>query len=296
MTDLPEPLTPADCDLRGMEWMPLYGDRLLSSETWLLAGPEGRCAALALWWASWKQVPAASLADNDRVLAQLAGYGVAVKAWQAIREEAMRGWVRCADGRLYHPVVAALAAEAWDRRVKERARKAKWRSGSGGTGSSPSASDDADETRTETGTSAGQDADGDVSVRADRDRTGQERKEETSSLRSEVPPTPRKRGGGRPRPGLPQAEIDDAFETLWVSYPRAVGRKAARDAFEKALAKTGWDPDPIITGLLLNLGRFDTREGGRFVPHCSTWLNQERWRDGQETRRPSSPTPELPLH
>ena len=114
MTD---PLTPADCDLRGLEWMPLYGARLLTSETWLRATPEARCAALTLWWASWHQVPAASLADDDLLLSQLAGYGVAgVKQWRRVRDAAMRGWIKCSDGRLYHPIVAALACEAWERR------------------------------------------------------------------------------------------------------------------------------------------------------------------------------------
>lgn len=112
-----EPLTPADCDLRGLEWMPLYGARLLTSETWLRATPEARCAALTLWWASWHQVPAASLADDDLLLSQLAGYGVAgVKQWRRVRDAAMRGWIKCSDGRLYHPIVAALACEAWERR------------------------------------------------------------------------------------------------------------------------------------------------------------------------------------
>ena len=55
-----------------MEWMPAHGDRLFASETWLMADPGG-VRALALWWASWKQRPAGSLADQDRMLAQIAG-------------------------------------------------------------------------------------------------------------------------------------------------------------------------------------------------------------------------------
>ncbi len=192
MSDLPAPLTPADCDLRGLEWMPLYGDRLFSSETWLLASPEGKVAALALWWAAWKQAPAGSLPDNDRVLSQLAGYGVAVKAWQAIREEAMRGWVLCSDGRLYHRVVCELAVEAWDRRVRDRERKAKYRAGRDGDKAR-------DGTRTETGTERGQGADGDVPVRADRtgeDRTGQDLKKD--------PPAPAADAAGEPTSSRPR--------------------------------------------------------------------------------------------
>ena len=29
---LPEPMTPADCDLRGLEYMPLLGQRLFGSD------------------------------------------------------------------------------------------------------------------------------------------------------------------------------------------------------------------------------------------------------------------------
>lgn len=106
------PLSPPDLDLRGMEWMPFYGDRLFTSDTWLHAGPEARNAALKLWWEAWKQCPAGSLPNSDVALSQLAGYGMMVTAWQTIRKEALHGWVLGNDGRIYHPVVCDLAAEA----------------------------------------------------------------------------------------------------------------------------------------------------------------------------------------
>lgn len=190
-----EPLTPPECDLRGLEWMPLFGDRLFASETWLMASPEGRCAALALWWAAWKQKPAASLADDDRVLAQLAGYGMAIKAWRQIRDEAMRGFIKCSDGRLYHPVVAEQAIEAWERRIKDRERKARWRKGRDGGGDGEAAQEERGRDAGETGTGASPSASRDGSVRVDRtgqDRTGQEEEKEPSSLRSDgaVPARP----------------------------------------------------------------------------------------------------------
>ncbi len=194
MSDLPAPLTPAECDLRGLEWMPLYGDRLFASDTWLMAGPEGRCAALSLWWAAWKQRPAGSVPGQDRALAQIAGYGMAVDAWLAVRDEALHGWVRCSDGRLYHPTVCSLAAEAWDRRKKERARKAGQRARKSGT----SCGQDADVLGLSRGTGAGQDADAprdsdgtgrgqDADVRVD--RTGQDKtgKEEPKATPSDAP-------------------------------------------------------------------------------------------------------------
>lgn len=128
MTDAPAPPTPAEADLRGMPYMPFQGDRAFTSETWIRGTPEGRCAALRLWWHSFaKEVPAGSLPDDDALLSEYAGYGVAVKAWLKVKAQAMRGWFKCSDGRLYHNVVAEVVAEAWAARVKHEARIEKWR-------------------------------------------------------------------------------------------------------------------------------------------------------------------------
>ncbi|VVD29182.1 DUF1376 domain-containing protein [Paraburkholderia dioscoreae] len=118
MTEGPPPLTPGDCDLRDFAFMPLDVVRLRDSDIAALStGEEFRCAVL-LWCASWHQVPAASLPDDDRVLSQLAGYGRVVTEWKKVRDGALRGWIKCGDGRLYHPVVAEKANESW--RAKHR--------------------------------------------------------------------------------------------------------------------------------------------------------------------------------
>jgi hypothetical protein len=77
-----------------------------------------------LWGAAWHQVPAASLPDDDRVLARYAGYGRAVEQWKLIREGALRGFVRCRDGRLYHRTLAEKANAAWQSRLKYEWTKA----------------------------------------------------------------------------------------------------------------------------------------------------------------------------
>ncbi len=118
MSDHPAPLSSHDCDLRGLEWMPFHGDRIFASDVWLLAGPEGRCAALSLLWASWKQCPAGSLPAQDRALAQLAGFGMAVELWLTVKEEAMRQWILCSDGRFYHPEVCEAARAAMVKRAE----------------------------------------------------------------------------------------------------------------------------------------------------------------------------------
>jgi hypothetical protein len=124
----PAPLVPSNVDLRGLQYMPLFGERLFGSETWIAASADGKVAALRLWWRSYAhEVPAASLPDNDQLLAEYAGYGVAVKAWKRIRAQAMRGWLLCSDGRLYHPVVAQIALESWESRKRNREKQARLR-------------------------------------------------------------------------------------------------------------------------------------------------------------------------
>lgn len=128
---LPEPLTPADCDLRGLPYMPLDVIRLLDSDMFAETTGDEFKAAVALWCKSWTQVPAASLPNKDKVLAHLSGNA---EKWKRIKEGAMRGWILCSDDRWYHPVVAekALAAlpgreEFNHKRSAEAERKARER-------------------------------------------------------------------------------------------------------------------------------------------------------------------------
>ncbi|WP_258897531.1 YdaU family protein [Burkholderia glumae] len=109
MMDLPNPLTPADCNLRDFPFMPIEVKRLLTSETWVLGTGDERAAAITLWLESWHQIPAASLPADDRMLGHLSQ----AKSWKRVKDHALRGWVKCADGRLYHPVAAEKVLEAW---------------------------------------------------------------------------------------------------------------------------------------------------------------------------------------
>ncbi len=114
-----EPMTPADCDLRGMPFMPLDVVRLGDSDLVALSTGDEFKAAVMLWCKSWLQIPAASLPDDDRILAHLSGAGA---RWSKVKDMALRGWIKATDGRLYHPVVAEKAIEAWRHRQMQRAR------------------------------------------------------------------------------------------------------------------------------------------------------------------------------
>jgi hypothetical protein len=122
---LPAPLTPIDCDLRGAKYMPLFADRLLGSETWKTGTDRGKVAALQLWCRAFcHEVPAGSLPDSEELIADYAGV-TDLRTWKKIRDHVMRGWVKCSDGRLYHARLAEAVEIAWESRQKGRQKNQK---------------------------------------------------------------------------------------------------------------------------------------------------------------------------
>ena len=119
---LPDPLTAPEIDLRNFPYMPLEVVRLRDSDLAGVASAEGFRAAVILWCVAWHQFPAASLPDDDRMLARHAGFGRDVDGWLAVKDEALHRFVKCSDGRLYHPTIAEKATEAWEAKKKQRAR------------------------------------------------------------------------------------------------------------------------------------------------------------------------------
>jgi hypothetical protein len=123
MTDYPEPLTPPDCDLKDFAFMPLEVQRLRDSDLASDESPEACWAALLLWCTSWHQTPAGSIPDSDQWQAKHTGYqsrGRIDPQWAEVREGALRGWIKCSDGRLYHAVVAEKVNESWVSKLRHR--------------------------------------------------------------------------------------------------------------------------------------------------------------------------------
>lgn len=118
------PLVSPEVDLRDFAFMPLDVVRLRDSDLAAIATGDGFRAAVLLWCAAWHQVPAASLPNDDRALAHLAGYGRDLNGWKKVRADAMRGFVECDDGRFYHPTIAEKANESWEKKMKFRERTA----------------------------------------------------------------------------------------------------------------------------------------------------------------------------
>ena len=79
-------------------------------------------------------------------------------------------------------------------------------------------------------------------------------------------------------PTPPQREIAtiDRFDEFWEAYNYKTGKKPAQRAWAKATA----DADTIIQAA--HAHRHWHEQAGtakRYIPHPSTWLNQERWND-----------------
>lgn len=131
MSDLPNPLVPAEVDLRDFQYMELDVRRLRDSRFGAEVTGDAFRAGVLLWCAAWHQVPCGSVPDDDIELANLAGYGRFVKEWRKEREQALQGFIKCSDGRLYHETVCEKARSAWQARLdhfydkaKDRLRKA----------------------------------------------------------------------------------------------------------------------------------------------------------------------------
>jgi len=112
---LPEPLTPHGCDLRDFHFMPLMVAQFRDSDLAADETPEVCWAAMLIQAASWHQLPAGSIPDDDNWLAKTANYrmrGKTDRAWKRVRQGALHGWIKCNDGRLYHPDVAQKVHDA----------------------------------------------------------------------------------------------------------------------------------------------------------------------------------------
>lgn len=119
MTDsqAPSDLVPAGCDLRDFAFMPLQVERLRRSKAWLKCkrNPALAFYMVNLWTASWHDVPAGSLEDDDDVLADLAM--CTKRRWSIVRDDVLKEWVPIGDGRIYNPAICEKALVAWSAKV-----------------------------------------------------------------------------------------------------------------------------------------------------------------------------------
>lgn len=125
------PLCPAHCNVSHLPKMMLDVAYLRDGAINEGADDATYRARMNLMVACFHQVPAGSLPDDDWHLSRIAGFGGNPKKWTKLRSAALAEWVRCDDGRLYHPRVVEAALEAYIRYLNlrlagKRGNEVKW--------------------------------------------------------------------------------------------------------------------------------------------------------------------------
>lgn len=118
---LPAPPAAPTLDVRDVDGFMVNVDEITASEFSATSTGDEFKAAFVLRAKAWKQQPAGSLPDDDRALAAFAG--LALPKWRKIRQRALTGFVKCSDGRLYHPELVADAQRAATNRDKARVKR-----------------------------------------------------------------------------------------------------------------------------------------------------------------------------
>lgn len=89
-----------------------------------------------------------------------------------------------------------------------------------------------------------------------------------------------------------QEQETERFERFWLAYPKKVGKDAARKAFDKRKPDEGLLAAMLSTLAVQVNSQQWTRDGGQFIPHPATWLNQGRWQDEVKAGDDGGDTPE----
>jgi hypothetical protein len=221
---LPEPLVPAEVDLRAFPYMALDVLRLRDSDLTALSKGDEFKAAVLLWCAAWHQVPAGSLPADDRLLAHYSGAGT---RWSRVKAMALRGFVACSDGRLYHGVLAEKVIEAWGRKQAQvdRTRRATEERERRRREGAPLRDVTRDGSRDEL-RNVQRDVDRDVVQRIGEERKGSERLGEEKKTPTAVSPSAQTKAGGKNDPKYP--EIPRYVHDAWIDREHRAGRLKVR--------------------------------------------------------------------
>lgn len=123
--------------------------------------------------------------------------------------------------------------------------------------------------------------------------TTREKERDEGTMREKVSPTPpyKERAGRKEtkeqRDPRASVDVNKWFGEFWEEYPRKVSKKTAERAFRAAVgdgrlcaATCASRFRDIMRGLRAAKRSSQwNRDDGQYIPHPSTWLNQERWTD-----------------
>lgn len=121
--DASPPLLPPSVELEQLPRAMIDIDWLCNSRFRRKATDAQMIAAVTLRAASYHEVPAGSLPDDDEELAFLAKIKADTR-WSDVKAVALEGWTLCSDGRWYNTDLAKLVLHSWIVRLADRRRSA----------------------------------------------------------------------------------------------------------------------------------------------------------------------------
>lgn len=85
---------------------------------------------------------------------------------------------------------------------------------------------------------------------------------------------------------ITKEKVTALFEDFWKQYPNKTAKKKALQSWERIFIVN--KPDELFVSIMAGLERAKkmpqwVKDGGQYVPHPTTWLNQERWMDEGKT-------------
>ena len=280
--ELPDPPYPADTKANG--WNPTIEiDRLMSSDTWVLADDEERPWLLRIWIEAWRSVPVGTMPADRRLFARR--IGCKAPFVEAHAEILMRGWALYSDGNLYHAFILSQINSMLLARSKNREKLNQWRKQKAEEKKRNQLQGDCNQLQGgsyQVSNHHGQD-------RTGQDRTGQE-EEVSSSLSTSSEPEPATAdaaAGEREKDQTPPpAKTKPAkavpiawpgFDDFWSMYPKKVAKQDAQRAWNK-LKLSDEDVGAIYGDVPQRLANDRAWVDG-FIPNPATYLNGRRWED-----------------
>lgn len=255
MSALQEPLTTEAHDVSGLDGFLLNTEKLMASELWALATGDEFKAAVGLWCRAWKQSPPGSLPNDERVLAAFSGAGA---NWRRVRDVALRGFVECSDGRLYHTTLCEDAIRAAEAKRKRH-----------------------DRTKNATKARSGQRDD-----ERDADRNDTQEGNVTPPHRREV------EGKGREEEEYTQsARKDSEFNTFWADYPE-MGRVSWTLAEEEFYKLTEKERLEAVASLPAFKDWIAKQHNDYTTLHAARYLSQKRFKDHTAEAPKGKPAPQ----
>jgi hypothetical protein len=84
---------------------------------------------------------------------------------------------------------------------------------------------------------------------------------------------------------MPRMTNEELFDLFWQAYPKRKGKGIARKSFYRAMTKKTQGEKTALVEKMICAVESEcaspewAKDDGQYIPHPTTWLNQERWED-----------------